>query len=97
MIILSQAIGGAFAAKDWLPSFVLVYIALAAEFLLCRKYNGPFRHQVTKFGKGQRSMYEKIYIFIHPAFCTSSVGLKFASWPRDACRLYVVDLICVLK
>lgn len=56
---------------------ILVYSGLAAEFLLRRKYNAPFRHQAIKFGKGQRSMSENMRRMISAmSFCTICIFIR---------------------
>ncbi|KAG2344863.1 RTA1-domain-containing protein [Suillus weaverae] len=56
---------------------ILIYSGLAAEFFLRRKYNAPFRHQVIKFGRGQRSMSKKMRRMISAiSFCTICLFIR---------------------
>ncbi|KAG2139806.1 RTA1-domain-containing protein [Suillus bovinus] len=56
---------------------IWVYLGLAAEFFLRRKYNAPFRRQVIKFGKGQRSMSKDVQCMIYAlGFCTICIIIR---------------------
>ncbi|KAG2124049.1 RTA1 like protein-domain-containing protein [Suillus clintonianus] len=56
---------------------IVIYVALAAEFLLRRKYNAPFRHQDIRFGKGQRSISKKMQRTISGlSFCTLCIFIR---------------------
>ncbi|KAG1737999.1 RTA1 like protein-domain-containing protein [Suillus lakei] len=56
---------------------IVVYVALAVEFLLRRKYNAPFRYQVITFGKGQRSMSKDMQRMISAmSFCTICIFIR---------------------
>ncbi|KAG1773262.1 RTA1 like protein-domain-containing protein [Suillus placidus] len=56
---------------------ILIYSGLAAEFFLRRKYNAPFRHQVIKFGRGQRIMSKKMQRMISAmSFCTICLFIR---------------------
>lgn len=56
---------------------ILVYSSLAAEFLLRRKFNAPFHHQIIKFGKGQRLMNKKMQRMVSGmSFCTICIFIR---------------------
>lgn len=56
---------------------ILVYSSLAAEFLLRRKFNAPFSHQIIKFGKGQRMMNKKMQRMVSAlSFCTICIFIR---------------------
>jgi hypothetical protein len=56
---------------------ISVYIGLAAEFFLRRKYNAPFRQQVIQCEKGHRSMSKNVQIMIcGMSFCTICIFVR---------------------
>ncbi|KAG2040871.1 RTA1 like protein-domain-containing protein [Suillus americanus] len=56
---------------------IVVYICLAVEFFLRRKYNAPLHHQVIEFGKGQHSMSKEVQIMIYGmSFCTVCLFIR---------------------
>ncbi|KAG1873924.1 RTA1 like protein-domain-containing protein [Suillus subluteus] len=93
--LIVQAVGGALAAQavnenesptlggnimlGGISAQLLVYICLAAEFFLRRKYNAPFHHQAIKFEKekGQHSMSKEVQIMIYGmSFCTVCLFIR---------------------